>query len=120
MIEMIDIGIDNAVAFKVAEKISEEDMNLVLSAAKKAGEAHGDIVIYEVIESFEGVEIKSLVEKIKYLFEVGISNIRKIAVVTDKQWMQKAVSIEDKIFRNIDMQAFAFEDQDDAIAFLKD
>ena len=119
MLEMIDIGIDNAVAFRISGKITERDMTLVLSNAKEKINRHGNIVILEIIDSFEGIEIASLVEKVKYLFEVGISNISRAAVVTDKKWLENIVSVEDKIFKNIKMKSFSIEDKDLAIDFLK-
>jgi hypothetical protein len=119
MLEMIEIGIDNAVAFRMSGKITESDMTMVLSDAKAKINRYGNIVILEVIESFKGIEIAALVEEFKYLHEVGISNISKAAVVTDKKWLEEIVSIESKIFKNIAMKCFSTEDQDAAIEFLK-
>lgn len=120
MLEMINIGIENATAFRMSGKITESDMSIVLSDAKEKTERHGKIVIYEEIESFEGIELSAIVEEFKYLFDVGISNLAKAAVVTDKKWVEKIVGIEDKIFRNIEMKCFAIDDKQLAIEFLKD
>ena len=70
-------------------------------------EQYGEVYIYQEIDDFTGIEIDAIVEKFKYLFENGISNITRIAVVTDKQWLQKIVDLEDKLFKSIDMQYFA-------------
>ena len=119
MLEMIDIEIDNAVAFQVSGKITESDMSLVLSSAKEKIERHGSIVFFEKIDSFNGVELAALIEEFKYLFDVGISNIDKVAMLTDKKWIEHIVNIEDKIFKNIDMKCFSLEEQSQAIEFLK-
>jgi hypothetical protein len=119
MLEMIDIGINNAVAFRISGKITESDMSLVLNDAKKKIDLHGNIVFLEQIDSFEGIEIAAILEEFRYLFKVGISNIRKAAVLTDKKWVEKIVNIEDKIFKNIDMKCFSIEDQESAVEFLK-
>ncbi len=63
-------------------------------------------------------ESDAIVEKFKFLFDFGISHFSKLAVVTDKKWIHKIVDIEDKIFKNIDMKGFAFEEKDKAIGFL--
>ncbi|MDI6686865.1 MAG: STAS/SEC14 domain-containing protein [Desulfobacterales bacterium] len=89
------------------------------SEAKAKIELYGNIVIYEEIVSFGGIEFKAIIEEFKYLFEVGISNIDKMAVVTDKKWIGKIVGAEDKIFKSIDMKAFSTEEKDNAIEFLK-
>ena len=75
--------------------------------------------IYEEIQGFEGIELSAIIEEFKYLFEIGISNISKVAVVTDKKWIMKVASLEAKIFRNIDIKCFRFNEKPLAIAFLK-
>lgn len=120
MIELISTEIENAVAIRVSGKITESDMNLVLSDARDKVERYGRIVILEVIESIQGIEVASILEKLKYLFEVGISNIIKIAIVTDKKWLVKIVGIEDIIFKGIDMKSFSTDDYQSAINFLQD
>lgn len=119
MLEMIDIGIDRAVAFRMEGKFTESDMVQVLSAAKAKIELYKNIVLYEEIVSFSGIELKAIVEEFKYLLEVGISNIARVAVVTDKKWVEKIVGIEDKIFKSTDMKTFSTEEKDRAIEFLK-
>jgi hypothetical protein len=90
-----------------------------LSDAKAKIERYENIVIYEEIVSFRGVEFKAIVEEFKYLVEIGFSNIARVAVVTDKKWIEKIVGIEDKIFKSTDMKAFSTEEKDNAIEFLK-
>lgn len=119
MLEMIEVEIDNAVAFQMSGKITEDDMALVLRFAKEKIEHYGSIVLLEKIDSFSGVEFAAIIEEFKYLFDVGISNIDKVAILTDKKWIEHIVNIEDKIFKSIDMKCFALEEQPQAITFLK-
>ena len=119
MLEMIDIDIDHAVAFRMSGKITESDMSLVLSDAKEKIEKYGNIVFLEQIDSFKGVEIAAIIDKFKYLFEVGISNITRVAVLSDKRWIEKIIGIEDKIIKSIEVKCFALEDKELAIEFLR-
>jgi len=120
MLEILDIGVGKAVAYHLSGKISEEDMQLAFSVIKEKVEQYGEVYIYQEIDDFTGIEFDAMIEKIKYLFENGISNFTRIAVVTDKQWLQKIVDLEDKLFKNIDMQCFALKDKEQAIEFLKE
>lgn len=120
MLEMIDIGIDHSVAFRISGKVTESDMSLVLTGAKEKIERHGDIVLLEQIDSFDGIEIAAVIEEFKYLFEVGISNISKVAVLTDNKWLETIVNIEDTFFRQIKMKCFPTKERDLAVAFLKE
>lgn len=119
MLEMIDIGIEKAVAYRWGGKITEDEMTLALSALKEKIETFGEVFIYQEIESFGGVEFDAIVEKFKFLSDVGISNIRRIAVVTHKKWMHKIIDLEGKIFKKIDMKSFSMNDKNEAIEFLK-
>lgn len=95
MLEMINIGIDNAVAFRISGKVTAADMTLVLNDAKGKVENHGNIVILEQIDSFKGIETAAIAEEFKYLSDVGISNITKAALLADSKWLDKIISIED-------------------------
>jgi SpoIIAA-like len=119
MLELIDIGIEKAVAYRFGGKITEDEMMLALSAIKEKIENYGEVCIYQEIESIGGVEFDAIVEKIKFLSEVGLSNINRIAVVTNKKWLHKIVDLEDKLFKKIDMKSFSIEDKNEAIEFLK-
>ncbi|MFT7300652.1 MAG: hypothetical protein ACI89Z_001114 [Porticoccus sp.] len=55
ILEMIDIGIEHSVAFRISEKVTESDMSLVLTDVKEKIERHENIVLLEKIESFEGI-----------------------------------------------------------------
>ena len=119
MLKIIDIGIDNATAFCISGKITKADISIVLSHAKNKTERYGSIVIYEEIQNFRGIELLAIIEEFKYLFEMGLSNILKVAVVTDKKWIMKVASLEAKIFRNIEIKCFQLNEKSLAIEFLK-
>lgn len=119
MLEIIDIGIENAVACRASGKITDDEMASALSVIKEKIAGHGDIVIYQEVETIGGVELEAIVEKLKFLAEVGLSNIKKMAVVTDKKWMQKIIRLENKIFKHIDIESFSFTDREAAVNFLK-
>ena len=118
MLEIIDLKLDNVVAFRCGGKISEGEMSLVLSMVKEKLDTFENVYLYEEIESVGGAEFDAIIEKIKFLYQVGISRITRIAVITDKKWMQRVVAMEDKVFRNIDMKWFGSEEKEEAIAFL--
>ena len=120
MIEMLNIGVEKAVAYRISGKITDDDMTLVLTKIKEKIDSRGDVFLYQEVESIGGVELDAIIEKLKFLSDVGLSNFKKISVVTDKKWMQKVILLEDKIFKNIDMKSFSFEDRDRAVEFLED
>ena len=118
MIKLLDIGIEYAVAFSISGKITEENMVFILNEAREKSKQNENIVILERIESFDGVSFSALIEEFKYLREVGFSNMKRVAVVTDKKWIAPIVNIEDKIFRSMDIKCFPLDQQDEAVKFL--
>lgn len=119
MLEMIDIGIETAVAYRLDGKITEEEMTAVLAIFKEKIERNENLIVYQEVVSLGGVEFDALIEKFKFFIDVGISHFSKIAVVTHKKWIHKLVDLEGRLFKNIDMKGFSIEEKNKAIAFLK-
>ncbi len=119
MIEIIDIGVEQAIAYKVGGKITEKEMKSIFSLFRERIDKGEKLIIYQEVVSFGGVEFDAMVEKFKFLFDVGIKHFHKIAVVTHKRWIHNLVDLEGKIFRNIDMKGFPIEEKEKAIVFLK-
>jgi hypothetical protein len=119
MLEIIDIGFEKAVAYRLEGKITEEEITSVFSIFREKIEQGEKLIVYQEIVSIGGVEFDAMVEKIKFLIDFGISHFSKVAVVTQKKWLHKIIDIEDKIFTNVDMKGFSIEEKDKAIEFLK-
>ena len=118
MIELIPTDMDDVVAWRIDGKVSEDDMEAALDAARDCIERCGHVNVYQEIAGFGGIEWDAIEEKMEFLREFGIKHFRRIAVVTDKQWMQTVIGWEDKIFRSIDMRAFSTEDKERTMNFL--
>ena len=119
MIEMLDIGIKNVVAYRVGGKVTEEEMKSVLSIFKEKTQAGAKLSIYQEIASVGGAEFDAIIEKVKFFYEFGMSNFDKIAVVTHKEWMHKIIDLEGKFFKKFDMKGFSIDDKDKALEFLR-
>jgi hypothetical protein len=119
MLEMIDIGIEEAIAYRVGGKITEEEMTSVISIFRNKIDSDEKLIVYQEVVSFSGVEFHAMIEKFKFFIDLGISNFSKIAVVTHKKWIHKLVDLEGSLFKSIDMKGFPIEEKDKAIEFLK-
>ena len=119
MLEIIDIGVPQAVAYRLVGKITRGDMQQIFDAINEKVEQFGEVYIYQEIDAYTGVEFAAMLEKIKFLFDNGLAKISRVAVVTNKSWLQKIVALEDKLFKNIALQCFAQQDKNLAIEFLK-
>ncbi len=119
MIEILDIGIKNIVAYRVGGKVTEDEMKSVLSIFKEKIQAGAKLSIYQEIVSVGGAEFDAMIEKLKFFREFGLSNFNRIAVVTHKEWMHKIIDLEGQLFKQFDMKGFSIDDKDKALEFLK-
>ena len=121
MLEMMDIEVENVVAYRLGGKITEEEMTSVLDIFRERIDNGEKLIVYQEVESIGGAEFDAMVEKFKFFKDVGFnfSHFSKIAVVTHAKWIHKLVDLEDKIFKNVDMKGFSIEEKDKAIEFLK-
>ncbi len=119
MLELIDIGVENAVAYRFGGKITEEEMTTILTVFKEKIEKGEKLIVYQEVVSIGGVELDAMIEKFKFFRNVGLSHFDRIAVVAHTKWLHKLVDLEDKIFKSIDMKGFSVDEKDQAVEFLK-
>ena len=119
MLEMIDIGMPEAVAYRVGGKVTEEEMTLGISMFKEKIEKGEKLIVYMEVVSIGGAEFPALVEKLKFFIDFGMSYFSKIAVVTHKKWIHKVVDLEGKVFKNVSIKGFPADEKEKAIEFLQ-
>jgi SpoIIAA-like len=119
MLEIIDIGVPNAVAYRLGGKITEEEMASVIARFREKIDRGEKLIVYQEVVSFGGVAFEAMAEKLKFFKDVGISHFSRIAVVAHQKWIHKLVDIEGVLFKDIEMKGFSIEEKDKAVAFLK-
>ena len=121
MLEMIDIGVEGVIAYRLGAKITKEEMTSALTIFREKIDKGEKLFVYQEVESIGGAEFDAMVEKFKFFKDVGFyfSHFSKIAVVTHSKWLHKIVDLEDKIFTKVEIKGFPSEEKDKAIDFLK-
>ena len=121
MLEMIDVGDEKIIAYRLGGKITEEEMTAALDIFREKIEKGEKLFVYQEVVSIGGAEVDAMIEKFRFFKELGFnfSHFSKIAVVTHSKWLHKIVDLEDKIFKNVEMKGFPAEEKDKAIEFLK-
>lgn len=119
MVEMLVMNLANTIGWRIDGRVSEAEVDEVFSAINHLA-ADGDVYIYQEIINIGAIEFDAVLEKLKFLFSGGLSDIKRVAIVTDKQWLQKVVGWEDKLFKSIDIRGFSLQERDQAINFLSE
>ncbi|WP_143959758.1 SpoIIAA family protein [Litoribacter populi] len=110
MIEQIPSPNENTLMFKVGDKISQTEMQQMYTLIKaRVDEGHA-VNIYIEMEKFPTMTMGAIWEEVKQLvpdFKVLLQKIDKIALVTDKDWVQKISDGIYSIIGNINFQSFS-------------
>ena len=111
MIEYRNNPNNNIVEISVAGKITEQDLDQVVSRLKADIEKHGKLRILEEIRSFDGIDPIALWKDVRFGFAY-INNFTHAAVVADAKWMRtfaeavgSILSAEVKAFESSEMEA---------------
>lgn len=127
MLELLELGIDNAIAVRIDGKVSKKEMDIILESMQNKLNDYEEIVIYKQVDSFSGMELPALADEIRYLLHSGFVQMQKISKVAlvvdkswDKDWLKQLVKLENKLLKNMDIRWYAVEDKDKAIDFLRD
>ncbi len=118
MIELIPTNADNLIGCRIDGKINTEDIERIANYIEDKFVKNKKLRIYVEVIKLEGISLEALFKDLK----LGIkhfSDFDKKAVVTDKEWMKKVAALADRIFPNIEVRCFSFEDQEKALEWAK-
>ncbi|WP_009544358.1 STAS/SEC14 domain-containing protein [Crocosphaera subtropica] len=87
MIEYRNNPDNNIVEISVAGKITEQDLDQIVSRLKTDIEKHDKLRILEEIRSFDGIDPIALWKDVRFGFGY-INNFTHAAVVADAKWMR--------------------------------
>lgn len=99
--------------------VSELDLKTVFDELDRKQTFYEKVNLYEEIESSNRVEMAAIKHKISQLITHAMPKIKKIAIMTDTSWLTRTAKLEDKIFKKIDIRAFAVAEKKNAIEFLQ-
>jgi SpoIIAA-like len=118
MIDIIPTNSEHVVGCKIDGRINKEDIEKLATYIEDKLLKNKKLRIYIEVTKLEGTSLEALFKDLK----LGIkyfSDFDKKAVVTDKKWMKKVAAIADKIFPNIEVRCFSFEDKEKAMEWAK-
>lgn len=113
MIQQLELGNEKVMALRVEGKIDQQESASVIEYFEKKLNTADKLNIYMEIPKIQGIEARGIWDSIK----AGFANLKKyndkverVAVVTDKNWLQTAASVENRLFPGIDEKAFSMEE----------
>ncbi|NIP38744.1 MAG: STAS/SEC14 domain-containing protein [Candidatus Dadabacteria bacterium] len=118
MLNLIELNADHVIGCVVDGKIGSDDIEAIWNEIDRKFKSHEKLSVYVEVKDYGGISLDAFFEDLKHGFK-HFSDFDKKAVVTDKKWMMKMAPVVDKIFPNIEVKCFSFEDKDKAIEWVK-
>ena len=118
MIEIIDLKDSNIIGCIIDGKINTEDIKRISDIVEDKLKKHYKLRVYVEVINLGGISLHALMND----FKLGIKHYNKFekkAVVTDKGWMKSLTPIVDKLFTNIEVKSFSFEDKKEALDWVR-
>ncbi len=106
----------NIYKFTIDGKIDQGAIEALYGIIKNKEEKVNLLAVFKNFDGFDS--FKTFLKSIKVDFE-SISQVNKYAVVSDKKWIERILSLEDKIFQSVDLKYFPLEKETEAIKWLK-
>ena len=104
----------------ISGSISREELQRTFKEIEEPIKTWDDYRVLKRVDSFTGIEPMALFDDFKFAFEnfAHFKNVKKIAVVTDKDWIQK-LSEYSKLLVPAEVKVFENEEIEDARTWLK-
>jgi intergrase/recombinase len=119
MIDIISTNTDNVIGCKIDGKINREDIEKLANYIEDKLLKNKNLRVYVEVAKLEGISLEALFKNLR----LGIKHFNdfdKKAVVTDTKWMKKVAAVADKIFPNIEVRCFSFEEKQKALEWAKE
>ena len=121
MFKISKIG-QNRLDIELSEKLNSEEMQTALDELEsKSQDINNGIMLYDVVEfhlpSLGAIAIEF--SKLPSMFGL-IRKFKKAAVLTDKNWIQKASELEGLLIPGIDIKAFNRDQKEEAESWLSE
>ena len=85
-LEYTEFPDERLIEIRVAGRLTREDYDSVIGRAQSFIDTHGTIRIVEIIERFEGFDLSTLWDGMKFDFR-NIRHVSHVAVVSDTGWI---------------------------------
>jgi hypothetical protein len=123
MIYKLDLGKEHVVAFRVDGRVDVQDMKASQQAILPELKSNARFNLYLELTDEAEIEPEAIAERVRFLFsnfgEIK-DNVNKLALVTDKNWLQQLASGIYKLVPAIEQRSFAFEEAEEARKWIAD
>lgn len=118
MIEIIPSP-DHVAAMRIRGTIGAEQFDAAISEIEGKLSGREEIGVVVDLGGFEGITSEALGRDLKYAFDkMGeLHRFKRVAYITDKDWIEAAAKVSDSVFPQIDVRVFDSQEAEEAMAW---
>ncbi len=119
MMELIELPEDHIVGFRIDVKVDNETFDLMLAEVDERLTRNDNLRMHVEVVSLGGIGLEALFKDMKF----GLGNwprFEREAVVSDRAWVSKIVTVADRLMPSVEVRAFALEDKSAALAWVRE
>ncbi len=117
MLEIINIGTDRVIGVRASGRLTEEDYRQFLPQLEELFRQQGPILLLVDMTDFEGWETRAAWDDLKFGLAHDV-DFARIAVVTDKKWLQWMIRASN-VFFTAEMRCFPAAEREKALQWLQ-
>ena len=114
----IDLKTESVLGFAICDELTLADFNWFNHLMSERLQQNRSLQLYLEINHFEGISPMTLWKD----FRVGVKTsrfIERVAVLSEKNWMENAAHVDDQLILGTDMKYFCLSEQRKALHWLK-
>lgn len=108
MLELITAPAPHVVAMRAAGRVTATELQQAIDTIEEAKQRHARVSLYAEIDAMRWMTGSALLRDLGYgLTQLGqLSHFYRAAVVTDRRWLRTLATLENRLFRPLEIQVF--------------
>ncbi|MFG6175796.1 STAS/SEC14 domain-containing protein [Halomonas sp. THAF12] len=121
MLELLPSGADHVVAMKVSGRVTAPDLQVAIDAIEAVKKTQPRISLYTEIDAMRWMTFTAFLRDLGYgLTQVGdLDRYYRAAVLSDKHWVRHLARLENRLFKHLEVRAFAVRHKPDALEWVR-
>ena len=118
MIETIPTADGRVIGLSIDGKIDAADINRITDEISARLENHDRLRLYAEVKDWTGMSWDAFLKDVTFSLQ-HFHDFEKEAIVSDKKWLETLAMAGDRLFRGIEVKHFGWENQADAMNWVK-
>ena len=108
MLELIAAPAAHVVAMRASGRVNATELQRAIDAIEHAKQSHAKVSLYTEVDAMRWLTATALLRDLGYgLTQLGqLSHFHRAAAVTDRHWMRPIATLENQLFRPLEVRIF--------------